>query len=766
MRTNKSILVILLLLNSAVTFSQQQKKIAAWEHPILKALEKKQPSLVTFSHEKDDNYFIPLAILNKTNARLYYISTFGFVFDSLPVGPVLMKELAAKKKDAFTIYTSLATSECLAELEEIKEQIRGNKFDSAKLARRQTYFNYKFLSNNSSSLEQLTFIANIEKQVWQNYQLLNLVITEKTDTAFLQKKASWSSFEPAKIKLHGDKEIKSVEFTASNRFSRLGRAVLHPANATIYLYNRKQELADSFTIKEDKLKDLTSEKQDVFALYRMWLEWQLENADKQINSLAITKQAKFNTESITEEQLMRLDTLLRYASYIEKKISYATLPDKDLLLINLLEQAKTTARKNWNNTTKQWEAVLMPPAMTGSASGGKVIRGSKEYFLTDHRGNVIATVSDRKIQVDSNNDGIVDYYVADVVTATDYAPFGSLLAGRQYRNNGQQLKYGYNGKENDNDVKGEGNQQDYGFRIYDPRLGKFLSVDPLQNSYPWFTPYQYAGNSPIGNIDLDGLENYNYNLVNAKNAEGKPVLRIESTGKEDDNLVDALIKANIRGTSERHNLYYEGKLTGSFSSFQELKIIVHGRTVAEITEIGKRIEEDDISAATIMLESARLSIKQELQNIKSTTVAQTPSRSSVITNKSRTSSGTVGAIKKQVTAANGGKLGGRSIIVDENLSPQLATDLKSAGYNVKTFAKGTTDDDIIKYASENNSIVLTNNIKDFKGKGITTFKVTENMKKKTEVGNVIKYIENVNKKAGSNPNLVQKGNNVSLAEHQ
>ena len=69
-------------------------------------------------------------------------------------------------------------------------------------------------------------------------------------------------------------------------------------------------------------------------------------------------------------------------------------------------------------------------------------------------------------------------------------------------------RYGFNGKENDNDVKGAGNQQDYGMRIYDPRLGKFLSVDPLGKDYPNFTPFQYAGNSPIGAIDLDGLEGW------------------------------------------------------------------------------------------------------------------------------------------------------------------------------------------------------------------------------------------------------------------
>jgi uncharacterized protein RhaS with RHS repeats len=43
-------------------------------------------------------------------------------------------------------------------------------------------------------------------------------------------------------------------------------------------------------------------------------------------------------------------------------------------------------------------------------------------------------------------------------------------------------------------------------RIYDPRVGRFLSVDPIGSSYPELTPYQFAGNSPILNIDMDGLE--------------------------------------------------------------------------------------------------------------------------------------------------------------------------------------------------------------------------------------------------------------------
>lgn len=76
------------------------------------------------------------------------------------------------------------------------------------------------------------------------------------------------------------------------------------------------------------------------------------------------------------------------------------------------------------------------------------------------------------------------------------------MPGRTYSSSS--YHYGFNGKENDKDA-GEG-IQDYGMRIYDVRLGKFLSVDPLTKDFPWYTPYQFAGNKPIIAIDLDGLE--------------------------------------------------------------------------------------------------------------------------------------------------------------------------------------------------------------------------------------------------------------------
>lgn len=68
-------------------------------------------------------------------------------------------------------------------------------------------------------------------------------------------------------------------------------------------------------------------------------------------------------------------------------------------------------------------------------------------------------------------------------------------------------RYGFNGKEIDTEGMGGGaSTYDYGFRIYNAGLGRFLSTDPLSKEYPWYTPYQFAGNRPINSIDLDGLE--------------------------------------------------------------------------------------------------------------------------------------------------------------------------------------------------------------------------------------------------------------------
>ena len=92
-----------------------------------------------------------------------------------------------------------------------------------------------------------------------------------------------------------------------------------------------------------------------------------------------------------------------------------------------------------------------------------------------------------------------------VTRLLDYDSFGMITFGRSWEA-GSEYRYGFNGKESDSETYGDGNVYDYGFRVYNPRLGKFLSMDPYRNKYPMLTTYQFASNCPIKFIDLDGLE--------------------------------------------------------------------------------------------------------------------------------------------------------------------------------------------------------------------------------------------------------------------
>jgi RHS repeat-associated protein len=148
--------------------------------------------------------------------------------------------------------------------------------------------------------------------------------------------------------------------------------------------------------------------------------------------------------------------------------------------------------------------------------------GLKQYELSNHLGNVLTTFSDQRVfapaGMSSTNSNAL---IAKLISAQDYYPFGMIMDGRSW--NTDKVKFGFNGKENDNEVKGIGNQQDYGMRIYDPRIGKFLRVDPLSRNYPYLSPYAFAENDVIRCIDLDGAEKLD--IITDINVRNYPILR-------------------------------------------------------------------------------------------------------------------------------------------------------------------------------------------------------------------------------------------------
>jgi RHS repeat-associated protein len=123
--------------------------------------------------------------------------------------------------------------------------------------------------------------------------------------------------------------------------------------------------------------------------------------------------------------------------------------------------------------------------------------GWKRYEFGNHLGNVLAVISDRKLLKDT----LGGYFLADLYAVQDYDPFGMVQPGRSWKRK-QNYRYAFNGKEQEST-----SWLDFDARMYDKRLGRFLSIDALAVNYPGHSPYHSSYNNPIIVSDDDGNEN-------------------------------------------------------------------------------------------------------------------------------------------------------------------------------------------------------------------------------------------------------------------
>ncbi len=82
--------------------------------------------------------------------------------------------------------------------------------------------------------------------------------------------------------------------------------------------------------------------------------------------------------------------------------------------------------------------------------------------------------------------------------------FGMLMPGRHKESSF--YRYGFQGQEMDNEIKGRGNSLNYKYRMHDPLVGRFFAVDPLAKKYPWNSSYAFSENRVIDGVELEGLE--------------------------------------------------------------------------------------------------------------------------------------------------------------------------------------------------------------------------------------------------------------------
>jgi RHS repeat-associated protein len=152
-------------------------------------------------------------------------------------------------------------------------------------------------------------------------------------------------------------------------------------------------------------------------------------------------------------------------------------------------------------------APQIPELLTlaGDFAAAKVVevkRGEKFFEWSNHLGNVLATVSDRKIAHTSNS-STIDYYEADIVSAQDYYPFGMIMPGRVFSNQNR-YRYGINGQERSTELNENSYTAD--FWQYDSRVGRRWNIDPVVKDDE--SPYMVLGNNPIVMVDPNGADWY------------------------------------------------------------------------------------------------------------------------------------------------------------------------------------------------------------------------------------------------------------------
>lgn len=187
--------------------------------------------------------------------------------------------------------------------------------------------------------------------------------------------------------------------------------------------------------------------------------------------------------------------------------------------------------------------------------GGYIENGTYHFYFQDHLGNN---------RVVAKSDGTV-------VQRTHYYPYGMSFAEGAFE---AKQPYKYNGKELD--TENGLNLSDYGARQMEATLGRFTSIDPKAESYPWNSPYMYAGDNPILNFDPDGEDYWGTNdqelIKQFLNSVGRGAKYYDFTGW--DHATDAQFTSNLTYNDET------GKYHMSYAT------VVNG----EMTVIGKSFD--------------------------------------------------------------------------------------------------------------------------------------------------------------------------------
>jgi RHS repeat-associated protein len=153
-------------------------------------------------------------------------------------------------------------------------------------------------------------------------------------------------------------------------------------------------------------------------------------------------------------------------------------------------------------------------------------------------------------------------------------------------------RFGFNGQEKLNEAYGEGNAYDFGARIYDPRIGRWMKTDPQASKYPYLSPYVSMGDNPLIYIDPGGET-----IVVPETADREPILKMinsRALGKFDFNDAGELYLVKATGDKTKYSKYYQDKLVAAINDPDKIEIDLttefynpRTRSMANLDRVGR-----------------------------------------------------------------------------------------------------------------------------------------------------------------------------------
>ncbi|OEK09132.1 hypothetical protein A8C32_10380 [Flavivirga aquatica] len=294
-----------------------------------------------------------------------------------------------------------------------------------------------------------------------------------------------------------------IHFKYDGLGNRIAKTVLPKNKTTVYTRDAQGNVlavyetnsSSTTTIGDDK--EVTLKEHHIYGSSRLGIERKSIGLSKDGQSLEVQENLVLGSDNITTTELYQAINSINVAgnsnSFIVDVTGNITMEAGNEII---LKPGFTSLTGSNFSASIENIAPTLPE--------GTFVRtvGDKRYELSNHLGNVLSVVSDRKLVKKS-------IFTPDVLTYNDYYPFGQLLPNRHDETH--RYRYGFQGQEKDDEVKGEGNSYDYGARFHDPRVGRWLSLDAVSKSYQG--NYNFASNSPIMLIDKGGDDDYYYDAI-------------------------------------------------------------------------------------------------------------------------------------------------------------------------------------------------------------------------------------------------------------